>query len=251
MKAPRLIIVFLFFLKITTLQAQAPQERLYELRTYYATEGKLDVLLDRFKNHTLKLFKKHHIIVEGFWIPLDNTDSKLVYLLSFPNKSTKEAYSKAFVEDKAWKKVVSETTKDGEIVAKMESVDLKMTDFSPYDWKNVGNRVFELRVYKATPNNLGNLLDRFKNHTIDLLEKHGIHNLIYWTPTETSQGAEDMLYYFVVHKDKASGLASFKEFDADPAWKKVKAETEAKAGGLLTVYLKSEYLMPTDFSPIK
>lgn len=70
-------------------------------------------------------------------------------------------------------------------------------------------------------------------------------------PTETSQGAEDMLYYFVVHKDKASGLASFKEFDADPAWKKVKAETEAKAGGLLTVYLKSEYLMPTDFSPIK
>jgi len=251
MKAPRLIMVFLVWLKIASLQAQAPHERLYELRTYYASEGKFDALLNRFKTHTLKLFKKHQMKVEGFWVPVDNTEGKLVYLLSFPNKAAKEAYSKAFVEDQEWKKVVAETTKEGEIVAKIESVDLKMTDFSPYDWKNIGNRVFELRVYKATPNNLGNLLDRFKSHTIELLEKHGIHNLIYWTPIEGSQGADDMLYYFVAHKDKASGLASFKEFDSDPAWKKVKSETEAKAGGLLTVYLKSEYLLPTDFSPIK
>lgn len=33
----------------------------YELRIYYAFEGKLDDLLQRFRNHTTKLFEKHGI----------------------------------------------------------------------------------------------------------------------------------------------------------------------------------------------
>ncbi len=33
--------------------------KLYELRTYYAAEGKLDALLSRFRDHTTKLFAKH------------------------------------------------------------------------------------------------------------------------------------------------------------------------------------------------
>ena len=32
---------------------------LYELRTYYTPEGKLDALNARFRNHTLTLFEKH------------------------------------------------------------------------------------------------------------------------------------------------------------------------------------------------
>ena len=35
------------------------QGMLYELRTYYTPEGKLDALNDRFRQHTMKLFEKH------------------------------------------------------------------------------------------------------------------------------------------------------------------------------------------------
>ena len=39
--------------------ALADSHALYELRTYYANEGKIDALHERFRNHTMKLFEKH------------------------------------------------------------------------------------------------------------------------------------------------------------------------------------------------
>ena len=55
-------------------QADA-NSRLYELRTYYAPEGKLENLLNRFRQHTLKLFYKHNMRTEGFWVPMDNKEN--------------------------------------------------------------------------------------------------------------------------------------------------------------------------------
>jgi hypothetical protein len=76
-------------------------------------------------------------------------------------------------------------------------------------------------------------------------------NIIYWTPTDKEQGSEDMLYYFLTHKTKEDGLASFKTFGASPEWQAVRKASEEKAGSSLTVFVKSEYMMPTDFSPLK
>ena len=47
-------------------------QRVYELRTYYAAPGKMEALHARFRDHTLKLFEKHGMKVEGFWKPLDD-----------------------------------------------------------------------------------------------------------------------------------------------------------------------------------
>jgi hypothetical protein len=41
--------------------------RVFELRTYTAKPGKIDELHARFRDHTLKLFEKHHMTVIGFW----------------------------------------------------------------------------------------------------------------------------------------------------------------------------------------
>src|ERR1019366_8010509 len=46
-------------------------QRVYELRTYYAAPGKMEALHARFRDHTLKYFEKHGLTVEGFWKPLD------------------------------------------------------------------------------------------------------------------------------------------------------------------------------------
>ena len=43
----------------TAAPAADKDDRLYELRVYWAAPGKLDALHARFRDHTLKLFEKH------------------------------------------------------------------------------------------------------------------------------------------------------------------------------------------------
>ena len=76
-------------------------------------------------------------------------------------------------------------------------------------------------------------------------------NIIYWTLTDKEQGAENTLIYFLTHKSKEAGLASFKSFGADPEWQAVRKASEEKAGSSLTVKVSSEYMSPVDFSPLK
>jgi NIPSNAP len=248
-------LIILFFLVIASMSLKAQSdanERLYELRVYYASEGKFQDLMNRFQQHTLKYFYQHNMRLEGFWLPLgENKENKLVYLLSYPSREARDKSWKEFMADKGWIAVMKNSAVNGEIVAKVESTFLKTTDFSPNNMKSVGDRVFELRTYKATPNHLPNLLSRFRDHTVKLFENHGMTNIIYWTPTDKEQGSDDMLIYFLAHKTKDAGLASFKSFGGSPEWQAVRKASEEKAGGSLTVFVKSEYMTPADFSPLK
>src|SRR6266851_4063073 len=64
--------------------------RVYEMRIYYAAPGKLDALNARFRNHTMKLFEKHGIQNVGYWVPIENTENKLIYVLSYPSREARE-----------------------------------------------------------------------------------------------------------------------------------------------------------------
>lgn len=75
-----------FLISILTLQLCLGQTKIntpyYELRTYWASENKLPVLLDLFRNHTMQLFEKHGMKNIGYWVPVENKENKLVYLLA-------------------------------------------------------------------------------------------------------------------------------------------------------------------------
>lgn len=248
-------LIISFFLIIASFAVHAQSDantRLYELRVYYASEGKLPDLMNRFKNHTLKYFDKYKMRLEGFWLPLgENKENKLVYVLSYPSREARDKSWKEFMSDAGWITVMKNSAVNGEIVAKIESTFLKTTDFSPNNMKSAGNSVFELRTYKTTPNHLPNLLSRFRDHTLKIFENYGMTNIIYWTPTDKAQGSEDMLIYLLGHKTEEDGLASFKAFRASPEWQAVKKASEDNAGGSLTISVKSEYMVPADFSPLK
>lgn len=252
MKKQLIVLVFLIVASFT-IQAQSDANtRLYELRTYYASEGKLQDLINRFRQHTFTYFYTYNMRLEGFWLPQEeNKENKLVYLLSYPSREARDKSWKEFMADESWISVMKKSAVNGEIVAKVENVFLKTTDFSPNNMKTVGDRVFELRTYKATPNHLPNLMSRFRDHTVKLFENYGMTNIMYWNPTDKEQGSEDMLIYFLAHKSKQEGLASFKSFGGSPEWQAVKKASEEKAGGPLTVYVKSEYMIPAEFSPLK
>ena len=256
------ILAFSLVLISTTLAfaADAPEKkpadpRLFEMRTYYANPGKLDALNARFRDHTVKLFEKHGITNIGYWVPVENTDNKLVYIIAFPDRESRDKSFKEFGADPAWREAAKASEKDGRLVAKIESVFLTTTDFSPV-LKPVAAgepRVFELREYKAAEGRLPNLLARFRDHTLKLFEKHGMTNIGYWTPVDAKQGADDTLVYIIAHKSQAAAAESFKNFRADPAWTTARTESEAKAGGSLTAPngVKSTMMIPVDYSPMK
>src|SRR5262245_7497850 len=106
--------------------------RVFELRTYYATPGKMNALHARFRDHTVKLFEKHGMTVIGFWSPIEKEKAEevLVYILAFPNKEAADKSWKAFRDDPDWKKVKAESEKDGPLVKKIDSVYLNPTDYS-------------------------------------------------------------------------------------------------------------------------
>jgi hypothetical protein len=242
-----LALLLLFTIVFSSKSTPAKDTKLYEMRIYYAHPGKLEDLQKRFRENTMRIFEKHGMNNLGYWVPLENTDNKLIYILSYPDKEAREKSWKAFSEDPEWKKVQSESEANGKLVAKVESIFMKTTDFSPKVKADASDkdRVFELRTYTTPSGKLNDLQARFRNHTLKLFEKHGMTNVAYWIPTEK----ENTLIYILAHKSKEAGEKSFDEFRKDPDWIKVK--TESEKNGPLTEKVESVYMKATDYSKIK
>jgi hypothetical protein len=234
--------------------AAEKDNRVFEMRTYWAPAGKLDAMNARFREHTLKLFEKHGMVSIGYWMPIENPDNMMMYLLAYPSREARDASWKAFLADPEWQEVKKKTEADGRIVEKIESVLLQATDYSPKTEPSVAEpRVFELRTYTASAGNLDNLNARFRNHTVKLFERHGINNFGYWTPLPDQVGAGEKLVYLVTHKSVEAAKQSFDAFRQDPEWLAARKASEEKAGGSLTAPggVQSLFLKATDYSPTK
>ena len=249
-----------FGLFATTAIAAGPDTRLFEMRVYYAAEGKLDGLNARFRDHTLKLFVKHGMTNLGYFVPTKNTENKLVYFLAYPNRAARDASWKAFQADPDWKAAAKASEANGKLITKIESAFLTATDYSYLaQAKTYGQGVFELRTYTTEAGRLDALNGRFREHTVKLFEKHGMTNVCYWNLAAEQKGAKsplvagNTLIYLLAHKSADAAQASFGAFRTDPAWVAAKEASEKKAGGSLTIKdgVKSEFLVPTDYSPVK
>ncbi len=252
MKFLPLLAITMLAARLTALAAD-PDTRVFEMRTYHAAPGKLDDLNARFRNHTVALFEKHGITNIGYWTPIENPDNLLVYVLAYPSREAGETSWKEFNADEDWKKAKAESEVNGKLVTKVDRLFLSATDFSPAIKPSAGpgERVFELRTYTTTPNNLPLLQARFRDHTIALFARHGMTNLFYWKLLPDQANAENTLVYLLAHASVDAAKASFEAFRADPDWIAAKKESEDKGGGSLTIPdgVKSVFLKATDYSP--
>ena len=249
-------------LAATAVAADKPDTRLFEMRVYFAAEGKLDALNARLRDHTLKLFEKHGMTNLGYFVPTKNTENKLVYFLAYADRAARDASWKAFGADPAWKAAQKASELNGKLITKVESAFLTATDYAVLaEAKSYGKGVFELRTYTTEAGRLENLNARFRDHTLKLFEKQGMTNMTYWNLAADQKGtkntyvAGNTLIYLLHHQSEEAAKASFDAFRADPAWVAAKEASEKKAGGSLTVAqpngVKSEFLIPTDYSPVK
>src|SRR5262249_19071411 len=164
----RTFITVSLFLVSAAATAAEKDTRLFEMRVYYAAPGKLDALLARFRDHTCKLFEKHGMTNIGYWVPGDNKDNKLVYVLAYKDREAHDKAWKAFVTDPDWIKAYRESEAGGRLLAKAPEVHfMTAADFAPeVKAAGAGERVFELRTYKSSAGNLDALLARFREHTL-------------------------------------------------------------------------------------
>jgi hypothetical protein len=231
----------------------------FELRTYHTNEGKLDDLHARFRDHTVGLFIKHGMTNVAYWVPTEGEGAgkTLVYLMQYPSLEARAASWKAFLSDPDWKAAYAASTAQGKLVAKVDSVFLKATEWSPKVDAAAQDpaRLFELRQYTTNEGKLDDLHARFRDHTIGLFEKHGMTNLWYFevVPAKKEGGPPPAttLIYFLAHKDAEARASSFDAFRNDPDWKAAAKASEADGKILIKGGVQSTLLQPVDYSPIK
>jgi hypothetical protein len=119
----------------SSLQAEdkAVASRVYELRTYTTHPGRLPALNKRFQDHTLKLFEKHGMKNEMYWIPTDpaKAENTLIYIVSHESEAAAKKSWDAFRTDPEWIKARDASEADGKIVLKVESVFMTKAPYSP------------------------------------------------------------------------------------------------------------------------
>jgi hypothetical protein len=107
--------------------------------------------------------------------------------------------------------------------------------------------VYELRIYHVAEGKLDALLARFRGPERPIFEKHGMHCVAFWTPTDDPVKGHEFIY-IVRHKSRAIADQNWKAFQTDPEWVKLKAETEAN--GPLVEKHDVMFMSLTDFSPV-
>ena len=110
------------------------------------------------------------------------------------------------------------------------------------------NRVFELRTYTCNEGKLPDLLKRFRDHTIEIFDKHHMTSIGYWVPQDEPRSSNTLIYV-LAHPSRDAAKANWAAFVNDPEWKKVAAESEAN--GKIVNHVDSVYMSPADFSKIK
>jgi hypothetical protein len=108
-------------------------DTVYELRIYHVAPGKLEELLARFRDHTMKIFERHGMKNVAYWTPVDDPQkgNTLIYILQHSSRTAADANWNSFREDPEWKSVKAKSEENGKLVEKVDSTYMRLTDFSP------------------------------------------------------------------------------------------------------------------------
>jgi hypothetical protein len=78
--------------------------------------------------------------------------------------------------------------------------------------------LYELRIYQAVPGQMPRLLARFRDQTVPIWEKHGIHPIGFWTTLIGESSNE--LTYILLWASLADRETKWTAFQNDLAWQK-------------------------------
>ena len=109
------------------------------------------------------------------------------------------------------------------------------------------HHVYELRLYHVKEGKMGALTARFGDHTDRIFKRYNMKSVGYWVP-EDEPHSQNLFIYVLEHPSREEAKKNWEAFQADPEWKKVKAESEAQ--GPLVDHIDSYFMDPTSFSAL-
>jgi hypothetical protein len=236
------------FLVSPSFAQPAPQShvnaRVFELRTYTANPGRLDDLHARFRDHTIRLLEKHGATSLGYWVPADNTENKLVFLLSYPSHSARQQTWSTLAADPEWLRVKrSSEIREGKLVDRIESTFLTATDYSPpiRATRDQDPRTFELRTATSPAGQFEALHVKLRTETLPELERNGMTILGVWT-VRKSTGDPKVMY--LLARKLAIGETEADSTIVSLSGVGMRRPTPRPVGDTLR-------LKPTEYSPMK
>jgi len=118
--------------------------------------------------------------------------------------------------------------------------------FSSLMGSNPAHHVYELRLYHVDAGKMDALKAPFGDHTDALFKRHNMKSIGYWVPEDA---ALNLFIYILEHPSREDAEKNWAAFQADPEWKKVKAESEAQ--GPLADHIDSYFMDPTTYSALQ
>jgi hypothetical protein len=113
---------------------------------------------------------------------------------------------------------------------------------------NSTQHVYELRLYHVHDGKMDALKSRFGDYTDSIFKRHNMKSVGYWSP-EDAPASQNLFVYILEHPSRQEAEKNWADFQADPEWKKVKAESEAN--GPLVDHIDRYFMDPTSFSALK
>jgi len=120
--------------------------------------------------------------------------------------------------------------------------------FSNIGESKSSQHVYELRMYHVNEGKMDALVARFGDHTDAIFKRHNMKSIGYWRP-EDAPYSQNLFVYILEHPSREEAQKNWTAFQADPEWKKVKADSETQ--GPLTNHIDSYFMDPTSFSALK
>ena len=120
--------------------------------------------------------------------------------------------------------------------------------FSNLGGSNPSQHVYELRMYQVNEGKMDALIARFGDHTDAIFKRHNMKSVGFWRP-EDAPYSQNLFVYILEHPSREEAKANWAAFQADPEWKKVKADSETQ--GPLAKHIDSYFMDPTSFSALK
>jgi len=100
--------------------------------------------------------------------------------------------------------------------------------------------VYELRMYQVNEGKMDALIARFGDHTDAIFRRHNMKSIGYWRPQDEPY-SHNLFVYILEHPSREEAQKNWAAFQADPEWKKVKADSETNG----------YFMDPTSFSALK
>jgi heme-degrading monooxygenase HmoA len=105
---------------------------IHQLRIYEIFEHNKSAFHARFRDHAMRIMRKYGFDIVAMWEATYQQRTEFVYLLAWPDETTKNAAWAKFRADEEWQEIKRVTsTQHGDLVGSIEDRVLFLTDYSP------------------------------------------------------------------------------------------------------------------------